>query len=108
VDLHVDVGRRLPEHVEVASYYLVSEALTNSSKHASATVVEVDAGADNGVLRLSIVDDGVGGADPEAGSGLIGLKDRVEALGGELRISSAPGRGTTLRATIPIQPGGPG
>ena len=108
VDLHVDVGRRLPEHVEVASYYLVSEALTNSAKHASATAVGVDAGADNGVLRLSIVDDGVGGADPEAGSGLVGLKDRVEALGGELRISSAPGHGTTINATIPIQPGGPG
>ena len=108
VDLHVDVDRQLPEHVEVASYYLVSEALTNSAKHAGATAVGVDAATDNGVLRLSIIDDGVGGADPGSGSGLVGLKDRVEALGGELRITSAPGHGTALHATIPTQPAGPG
>jgi signal transduction histidine kinase len=107
VELHLDVDHRLPEQVEVASYYLVSEALTNAAKHASASALRVDAGADEGDLRLSITDDGVGGADPAAGSGLIGLRDRVEALGGELRVSSPQGHGTSLHATIPIQPGGP-
>jgi signal transduction histidine kinase len=102
VELHLDVGRRLPEHVEVASYYVVSEALANAAKHARASALRVDAGAENGVVRLSISDDGVGGADPAAGSGLVGLKDRVEALGGELRISSPAGQGTALDATIPI------
>ena len=106
VELHVAVDGELPEQVEVASYYLVSEALTNAAKHARASVLQVDAETDNGVVRLSITDDGVGGADPEAGSGLVGLKDRVEALGGDLRISSAPGHGTALHATIPIEPGG--
>jgi signal transduction histidine kinase len=106
IQLHVAVDRGLPQQVEVASYYLVAEALTNAAKHASASELRVDAETDNGVLRLSISDDGVGGADPEAGSGLVGLKDRVEAVGGELRISSALGHGTALHATIPIQPGG--
>ena len=67
------------------------------------SAVRVDAETNNGVLRLSISDDGVGGANPEAGSGLVGLRDRVEALGGDLRISSAPGHGTALHATIPIR-----
>jgi signal transduction histidine kinase len=107
VELHVDVDGELPEQVEVASYYLVSEALTNAAKHAQASVLQVDAETENGVVRLSITDDGVGGANPEAGSGLVGLKDRVEALGGDLRISSAPGNGTVLHATIPIEPVGP-
>jgi signal transduction histidine kinase len=107
VDLHVAVDGGLPEQLEVASYYLVSEALTNAAKHASASELRVDAETDDGVLVLSISDDGVGGADPEAGSGLVGLRDRVEALGGELRISSARGHGTSLHATIPIEPEGP-
>ena len=107
VELHAAVDGELPEPVEVASYYLVSEALTNAAKHAQASVLQVDAETDEGLVRLSITDDGVGGADPEAGSGLVGLKDRVEALGGDLRISSAPGHGTALRATIPTEPGGP-
>jgi CHASE3 domain sensor protein len=102
VELHVAVDGELPGQVEVASYYLVSEALTNAAKYARASVLQVDAETDDGVLRLSITDDGLGGADPEAGSGLVGLKDRVEALGGDLRISSAPGHGTALNATIPI------
>jgi signal transduction histidine kinase len=105
IELHVDLDRRLPEQVEVASYYLVSEALTNAAKHARASALRVDAATDNGVLRLSIADDGVGGADPAAGSGLVGLRDRVEAVGGELRISSALGHGTALHATIPTQAG---
>ena len=107
VELHAAVDGELPEPVEVASYYLVSEALTNAAKHARASVLQVDAETDDGVVRLSVTDDGVGGADPEAGSGLVGLRDRVEALGGDLRISSAPGHGTAVRATIPIEPGGP-
>ncbi len=102
VELHLDVDRRLPEQVEVATYYVVSEALNNAAKHARASVLRVDAGAKNGVVRLSISDNGVGGANPAGGSGLVGLKDRIEALGGELRISSAPGEGTELAATIPI------
>ena len=105
VELDLGIDRRLPEQVEVATYYVVSEALTNAAKHARASALRVDAGAENGVVRLSITDDGVGGADPTAGSGLVGLRDRVEALGGELRISSTPGQGTALSATIPIPPG---
>ena len=105
VELDLDIDRRLPEQVEVASYYVVSEALTNAAKHARATTLRVDAGTKNGVVRMSITDDGVGGADPTAGSGLVGLRDRVEALGGELRISSPPGKGTALHAAIPIPQG---
>ena len=106
VELRLDVGSWLPEPVEVASYYVVSEALTNAAKHARASELQVDAETENGVVRLSISDDGVGGADPTAGSGLVGLKDRVEALGGDLSISSTPGEGTALHATIPIHPRG--
>ena len=91
--------------MEVATYYLVSEALTNAAKHSNASLLRVHAGAENGVVSLSIADDGVGGADPAGGSGLVGLEDRVAALGGELRISSAPGEGTALDATIPIPQG---
>jgi signal transduction histidine kinase len=105
VELHLEVDRRLPEQVEVATYYVVSEALTNAAKHAQASTLRVDAGTENGVVRLSISDDGVGGANPAGGTGLVGLKDRVEALGGELRISSTPGEGTALDATIPIPRG---
>ena len=93
VELRLDVGSRLPEHVEVASYYVVSEALTNAAKHARASALQVDAGTENGVVRLSISDDGVGGADPTAGSGLVGLRDRVEALGGDLSDLEHAGQG---------------
>jgi signal transduction histidine kinase len=102
VELSLDLGSRLPGRVEVATYYVVSEALANAAKHAGASGVWVDAVTEDGVVRVSIADDGVGGADPSAGSGLVGLRDRVEALGGELSISSAPGEGTALEATIPI------
>jgi signal transduction histidine kinase len=105
VELELDVDRRLPEQVEVATYYVVSEALTNAAKHSQASALRVRAGAEDGVVSLSITDDGVGGADPDGGSGLVGLRDRVEALGGELRVSSARGEGTALDATIPIPPG---
>ncbi|HTJ33036.1 MAG TPA: ATP-binding protein [Dactylosporangium sp.] len=94
---------RLPEHVEVAVYYVVSEALTNAAKHASASVVRVYIGVDGGTLRLSIADDGIGGADPARGTGLIGLRDRVEAVGGTLDVSSIAGHGTSLSIAIPAR-----
>ncbi|MFG2039994.1 DUF4118 domain-containing protein [Dactylosporangium sp. NPDC048998] len=101
LDMHND--RQLPEQVEVAAYYVVSESLTNAAKHACASVVHVDVGTDDGVLQLSIRDDGVGGADPGRGSGLIGLKDRVEALGGQMDFTSPAGIGTSLMVEIPIE-----
>ncbi len=107
VEVDVKVSGRLPERVEVAAYYVVSEALTNAAKHARASVVEVDVGvvcggAADDVLRLLVRDDGVGGADPSFGSGLIGLSDRVEAVGGKIEVTSPPGGGTSLLATIPL------
>jgi signal transduction histidine kinase len=102
VELEVDVPERLPQPVEVAVYYVVSEALTNAAKHARASVVEVKVQADNGAVTLVVDDDGVGGADPAAGSGLVGLHDRVEALGGSMEIRSAPGEGTSLQAVVPV------
>jgi signal transduction histidine kinase len=94
---------------ETAAYYVVSEALTNAAKHAHASVVHVGAdvvGDDgDGVLRVRVTDDGRGGAHFAGGSGLVGLKDRVEALGGTLTIESPPGGGTALRATVPISGG---
>ncbi|WP_327002551.1 GAF domain-containing protein [Dactylosporangium sp. NBC_01737] len=101
VDLYVD--GRLPEPVEVAAYYIAAEALANATKHAHATHVSIKTAVHDGWLRLSIADDGVGGADPARGSGLIGLTDRVEALGGTITISSPPGRGTHLQAELPIE-----
>ncbi len=103
VELHLGVDRRLPESAEVAAYYVVAEALTNAAKHARASEVHVRVEADGLYLRLSIRDDGIGGANLAGGSGLIGLKDRVEALGGQLNISSLPGSGTSLLATIPLE-----
>jgi signal transduction histidine kinase len=94
---------RLPEPVEVAGYYVVSEALTNTAKHAHATAVHVAVDARDGRLELSISDDGSGGADPTRGSGLIGLTDRVDALGGTIEMTSPVGRGTTLLITLPIK-----
>lgn len=94
----------LPKRVEVAVYYVISEALTNAAKHASASAVSVDVEAAGGVVRLSVSDDGVGGADPARGSGLAGLRDRVEAVGGTLIVRSHPGEGTRLIAELPAQP----
>jgi signal transduction histidine kinase len=99
----LNVDRRLSESVEVAAYYVVAEALTNAAKHAQATVVTVHAAADDDELQLRISDDGVGGATAGGGSGLIGLKDRVEAQAGRLAISSPAGSGTTLTVVIPLQ-----
>ncbi|MET7424394.1 DUF4118 domain-containing protein [Dactylosporangium sp. NPDC005555] len=102
VELALDIDRRLPERIEVAAYYVVSEALTNATKHAQATVVHVDAAARDAILRLSIKDDGIGGASTGRGSGLIGLQDRIETVGGHLEIVSPAGSGTTLLVKIPI------
>jgi signal transduction histidine kinase len=91
--------------VERAAYYIVSEALTNTAKHAHAATVHVAVEARDGVLGLSIRDDGCGGADPTRGSGLIGLTDRVDALAGTIQVASPIGVGTTLLITLPIEEG---
>jgi PAS domain S-box-containing protein len=101
--LEVRAETALPEPVEVAAYYIVSEALTNTAKHADASVVHAFVEARDGILRLSISDDGRGGADPGRGSGLIGLTDRVDALGGTIEVASPSGEGTTLLVTLPIE-----
>jgi signal transduction histidine kinase len=103
VDLLLGIHRRLPDPVEVAAYYVVAEAMTNAAKHAQASMVEVCADIEGQDLHLSIRDDGIGGADAAKGSGISGLRDRVEALGGALSISSQPGTGTELHATIPFE-----
>jgi signal transduction histidine kinase len=102
VQLQVGMEGRLPERVEVAAYYVVAEALTNVAKHANASVAKVEVDTDDGLVRLGVRDDGVGGADPARGSGLVGLKDRVEATGGTLHVESRPGQGTCLLAELPI------
>jgi signal transduction histidine kinase len=101
VELATRIDRTLPESVEAAAYYVVSEALTNAAKHAQASVVQVELSTEDSIVELAIRDDGVGGADPAGGSGLIGLRDRVEALGGTMEIASSAGQGTSLLARIP-------
>jgi signal transduction histidine kinase/ketosteroid isomerase-like protein len=105
VDMDVRLDGRLPEPIEVGAYYVVSEMLTNVAKHAHASVVKVDAEASGGTLRLCVRDDGVGGADPVRGSGLVGLKDRIEALGGTLSLHSPAGAGTTVCCELPVSAG---
>ena len=105
VELDLGTGRRLPGQVEVAAYYAVSEALANAAKHAHASAVHVELDAPGGVVRLAIRDDGIGGADPAQGSGLTGLGDRIEAVGGTLDVTSPAGHGTTLLIKIPVQQG---
>jgi signal transduction histidine kinase len=100
VDLEVTIADRLPEPVEVAAYFVASEALANAAKHARATRVRVTASLHDGIVELSVSDDGVGGANPQ-GSGIVGLRDRVEAMGGTLHVTSPPGAGTTLLAKLP-------
>jgi len=104
VDLAVRLAGRPPEPIEIGVYYVVSEALTNATKHAQATAVTVTVDADNEgeVLRIEVRDDGVGGANFTTGTGLVGLKDRVEALSGRILLDSTPGTGTILRAELPI------
>jgi signal transduction histidine kinase len=102
IELDADVPGRLDERVEVAAYYLVSEALTTAAKHARAQLVRVRAQARDDALEVEISDDGIGGADPRRGTGLTGLDDRVQAIGGRLEITSLAGRGTTVRAVLPL------
>jgi signal transduction histidine kinase len=102
VDMDVRIAGRLPEPIEVGAYYVVSEMLTNAAKHARASVVEVGATTSGGILRLCVRDDGVGGADPLRGSGLVGLKDRIEALGGSFAMDSPTGGGTTVSCELPV------
>jgi signal transduction histidine kinase len=97
----------LPEPVEVTAYYVASEALTNAAKHAHASAIDITVEADGRWLVLKIRDDGVGGADPSRGSGLISLRDRVQALGGALEVRSETGGGTELIARIPIAASAP-
>jgi signal transduction histidine kinase len=103
LDIQVD---RLPEPIEIAAYYTVAEALTNVAKHARATAADIQVAEIDGVLHVRVCDNGRGGAGFSQGSGLVGLKDRVEALGGHLRLDSAPGAGTTLDITLPSSPAG--
>jgi PAS domain S-box-containing protein len=107
VELDVDLPGRLPEPIETAAYYAVSEALANVAKHADACSAAVTVACDEGRLVIEVSDDGIGGADAKAGSGLRGLCDRLEAVDGELWIDSQRGRGTVLRAELPIGTGLP-
>jgi signal transduction histidine kinase len=99
--LDVTLDRRLPAQVESAAYFVASEAFTNAAKHSHASEIRVEASDLGQTLLLEVSDDGIGGAGTTGGSGLRGLADRVEALGGSFTVSSPPGRGTTLRAEIP-------
>ncbi|MHA6616684.1 AAA family ATPase [Pseudonocardia sp. DLS-67] len=112
VRIKASAGRRLPEPVEVAAYYVVAEALTNATKHAEPSIVTVEVEIDTTpagvVLRVRVHDDGHGGAHFTGGTGLLGLRDRVETLGGRLTLHSAPGAGTAVLAEFPLQRGGVG
>jgi signal transduction histidine kinase len=102
IEVDVSLDERLPAPIEAAAYYIASEALTNVAKHAHANVVQLTAAHDNGALTLEVRDDGIGGVDAGRGSGILGLTDRVEALGGTISISSPPRGGTTLSVHLPI------
>jgi signal transduction histidine kinase len=105
VELDIRTEDRAAEPIEVAAYYVVSEALTNTAKHAHASSAHVAVERTEGRLHLSIRDDGVGGADPARGSGLVGLRDRVHALDGSIEVDSRPGRGTSIVAHLPMHSG---
>jgi signal transduction histidine kinase len=102
VEVDVSLDERLPEPIEAAAYYIASESLTNVAKHAHANVVRLIAAHDNGLLRLEVRDDGAGGVDAGRGSGILGLTDRVEALGGTISITSPLGHGTAVAVELPI------
>jgi signal transduction histidine kinase len=102
VEIDLDSEERLPEEIEVTAYYVVAEALTNAAKHAAASRVSVAVARQDGYLRLAIGDDGVGGADPVEGSGLTGIRDRAEALGGSLAVHSPRAEGTALFVALPL------
>jgi signal transduction histidine kinase len=101
VTVSVELPSRPPAAIEAIAYFVVAEALTNVARYAEADSARIGVARSNGIVEVEVSDDGVGGADTERGSGLRGLADRVEALGGRLTVSSPPGRGTTLRAEIP-------
>jgi signal transduction histidine kinase len=102
VNLDLTIDRRLGDAVELTTYYVVAEALTNTAKHANASELNVSARADERTLVVSISDNGVGGADPRKGTGLLGLEDRIHALGGQLVVVSPRGAGTALHIAIPL------
>jgi signal transduction histidine kinase len=102
VKLDVTAKERLPEPVEVAAYYVVAEALTNATKYARASLVHVEVEARDSILRIAVRDDGLGGADPASGSGLLGLRDRTEAVGGKITLESPRGVGTSLHVELPL------
>jgi signal transduction histidine kinase len=102
VQLEASTVERFAERIEVAAYYVVSELLTNAAKHAHASVVHAAVEHANGTLYISIRDDGIGGADPAKGSGLVGLRDRVEAVGGTIAVESPAGAGTTVLVSLPL------
>jgi signal transduction histidine kinase len=102
VEAEISISGRLPERIEVTAYYVVSEILTNAVKHAHASVVRLAVEQLPGTLRLWIRDDGVGGADPARGSGLVGLRDRVEATGGTILVESPAGSGTAVLVSLPL------
>jgi signal transduction histidine kinase len=101
VELGLNLGPRYGDQLEVAAYYIASEALTNAAKHAQASVIDMRVDGCDGALTLVIRDDGIGGADPGLGTGIIGLQDRVDALGGTISVLSRPGNGTTLHVHLP-------
>jgi signal transduction histidine kinase len=103
VDLDVSTSVRCPEPIEIAAYYVASEALANAMKHAQASHIEISLAASDGSLLLSVRDDGIGGADPARGSGLAGLTDRVEALGGSIHVCSAAEAGTHITVDLPLE-----
>jgi signal transduction histidine kinase/DNA-binding LacI/PurR family transcriptional regulator len=102
VEFDAAIDARVPEQIEVAAYYVASEALANATKHSQASRIDVSLAASDGTLLLSVRDDGVGGANFGRGSGLVGLQDRVEALGGAISVESARGGGTSLVVTLPL------
>ena len=104
VDLDVSFGCRFEPTLEATVYYVVAETITNAVKHAQASTIAVRGGLRGGAIELEVEDDGVGGADPRRGTGLIGLKDRVDTLGGTISFTSPVGGGTTIRVTLPAGP----
>jgi signal transduction histidine kinase len=103
VDLDIATDMRLGEAIEVAAYFVASEALANAAKHSQASRIDVSLEQRDGRLLLSVRDDGIGGADAARGSGLVGLTDRVEALGGSIRVSSRPRKGTQIAVELPVE-----
>jgi signal transduction histidine kinase len=108
VTLHDRVGERMPSTVEVAAYYVAAEVLTNAAKHARASQVDITSEVTDGALQIQIVDDGIGGATMSRGSGLLGLRDRVEALGGRFVLRSPASRGTEVICRLPLHRSTPG